>query len=706
MKEYRDEILQCLGKAGQSLQLRGLMQMLRVGRGQKKDFFEAFDALKADGSIVVTKKKQIRLGQPPKTVKASIISLSRGFAFARADDGTDVFIHADQLGGAFLGDRVVLSHVRQDAKGPSGSVASVEERASRLFTGTLHVVGDTATFSPDGAIRYDVSVAQKGALPAQDGDKVQAKLHRRPHSSVMEAEVVKRYGKAGSARICSDAILDQYGIVPEFSKEALEEAASSASRGISPEDRKGRLDLRGLSICTIDGAGAKDLDDAISVGKRRNGGFRLGVHIADVSHYVRPGGALDLEARARGTSVYFADRVVPMLPESLSNGACSLNAGEDKLAFSALIDLDRDGRIEAYRFCKSIICSKVRGVYSEVNRLFDGTADADLHRKYHPVIRSLHAARELSGILKKGFTANGVVELETTEPEFTLNENGVCVDVKPRRSGEAEGMIENLMITANRAAAMLAKEKGIPFVYRVHEQPDPERVKTLIQLVDAAGLDSKPLKHKDGKVSSSDFANVMKQALGTPAQKVISHQILRTMAKARYDVNPLGHFGLALEDYCHFTSPIRRYPDTAIHRILSAMLSVEKKETLEQRFASFASEAAKSSSEAEVRAMSAERSADDCYMAEYMTQHIGEVYDGIVSGVTQRGVFVELENSVEGFVPMETFPDSDFHFDGSLTQVDAHSGVKITIGTPLHIRVVSSEVASGRIDFTWCEDSK
>ena len=706
MKEYREKILRCLQKSEEHPQLRGLMKTLRVGRGQKKEFFEAFDALKADGTIVVTKKKHVRLAQKPKTVEATVISLSHGFAFARTDDGTDVFIHGDQLGGAVLGDRVVLSNLREDAKGPSGRIVSVTEKASRVFTGTLHAAGETATFSPDGALRYDVAVTKKSAALAQDGDKVQAKLHRKPHSSEREAEIVKRYGKAGSARVCSDAILDQYGIASAFSPEALAEAASSSARGILPEDLKGRLDLRNLSICTIDGADAKDLDDAVSVGKRRDGGFRLGVHIADVSHYVRPGGALDMEARARGTSVYFADRVVPMLPEALSNGACSLNAGEDKLAFSALIEIDRNGRIESYRFRKSVICSKVRGVYSEVNSLFDGTVDAALRQKYRPVIRSLHAARELSVLLRKGFQANGVVDLETTEPEFTLNEEGVCVGVKPRKSGEAEGMIENLMITANRAAAMLAKEKGIPFVYRVHEQPDPERVKTLVQLVDAAGLDSKPLKHRDGKVSSSDFADVLKQAEGTPAQKVISHQILRTMAKARYDVKPLGHFGLALEDYCHFTSPIRRYPDTAIHRILSAELETKKKDVLEQKFASFAAEAAKTSSDAEVRAMGAERSADDCYMAEYMTQHIGEICDGVVSGVTMRGVFVELENSVEGFVPMESFPDSEFRFDGNLTQVDSRSGRKITIGSPLRIRVVAAEVASGRIDFTWCGDSK
>lgn len=706
MKDYKEKILHCLQKSQQSMQLRGIMKMLKIKPEQKKYFFKDFDELKANGAIIVTKKKRIHLPQKTETTEATVISISRGFAFVRTDDGTDIFIHEDKLNGAFLGDRVVLSHVRQDAKGLSAHVDSVTEKASRIFTGTLHVVEGVATLAPDGGIRYEIPVTRKSVSLAKDGDKVQAKIRRKPNSSDMEAEIVKCYGKAGSARVCSDAILDQYGISAAFSAKSLNEAKKSAARGILPGDLKGRLDLRKVSICTIDGADAKDLDDAISVSKTRNGGFNLGVHIADVSHYVSPDGDLDLEARSRGTSVYFADRVVPMLPESLSNGVCSLNAGEDKLAFSALIKLDHEGNIESYRFRKTIIRSKVRGVYSEVNSLFAGTADAGLRLKYRPVIRSLHAARELANVLRKRFAENGVVDLETTESEFTLDKEGVCIDVQPRREGEAEGMIECLMITANRAAAMLAKTSGIPFVYRVHEQPNPERVKTLVQLVDAAGLNSKPLKHKNGTVSSSDFADILKQAEGTHAQKVISHQLLRTMAKARYDVKPLGHFGLALEDYCHFTSPIRRYPDTAIHRILSAMLDTKQKDVLRQKFESFAGEAAKSSSDAEVRAMNAERSADDCYMAEYMTQHIGEIYDGIVSGVTQRGVFVELENSVEGFVPMDSFPDSAYSFDGALSQVDSRTGKKITIGCPLRVQAVGADVASGRIDFIYQEGRK
>ena len=478
-------------------------------------------------------------------------------------------------------------------------------------------------------------------------------------------------------------------------EEVLAEAEKIRKSKITEKDRKGRLDLRGLGICTIDGPDAKDLDDAISVSRTRLG-YRLGVHIADVSHYVKAGSAIDLEARERGTSVYFADRVIPMLPEALSNGVCSLNAEEDKLTFSAIIELDKQGTILSFRFRKSIINSKVRGVYGEVNQLFNGTADKALRKKYSPVIRSLHAARELAEILKARAKRSGTVELDSTESRFVLDGQGVCVDVQPRESGEAEQMIEQLMITANQAAAQLAKRANLPFVYRIHEQPAPDRVESLSDLVGALGLNPVSLRHS-ASVKTADFAAIMEQAEGTPAQKVISHQLLRTMAKARYDTQPVGHFGLALEDYCHFTSPIRRYPDTAIHRILSAYLAKDKQ--IAAHYTEFAREAASNSSKCEVRAMAAERSAEDCYMAEYMRQHIGEEATGVISGVTMRGVFVELPNTVEGFVPITSFEGAHFEFDGMITQYDATTGRKLTIGQPLRVKAVAADVASGRIDF-------
>lgn len=696
MEELKSRILKYMQQSPQSISSRGLIKKLKVK--DHKEFYRALNELKQEGKVSVSKDHRVRLPKRKETVKAKIISLSKGFAFARPENGgEDVFIHADRLNSAFLGDTVELKNLRRDEKGPAAEVGTISEQASRRITGTLNHESGSYELIPDDAIRYHIPIEKRKGMKGRHGDKVQVEVSRVPHTSGYSGRIVKVYGKSESAKICADAIIDQNGIPSHFPDEVLTEAREIALQKITEEDLKGRLDLRDTNICTIDGEDAKDLDDAISVSRTRNG-YKLGVHIADVSHYVKEGSAIDAEAFRRGTSVYFADRVIPMLPQELSNGVCSLNAGEDKLTFSAIIHLDKQGNILSYQFRKSVINSKVRGVYSEVNRLFNKTADAALKKKYAPVIRSLNAARELANILKKRSISNGTIDLDSTESRFTLNEDGICVNVEPRHSGEAEQMIEQLMITANQAAAKLAREKEIPFVYRVHELPSPERVETLIQIVDALGLNTKRLKHK-GDLSTVDFADIMNQAAGTPAQKVISHQILRTMAKARYDTNPLGHFGLALADYCHFTSPIRRYPDTAIHRILSALLQKVGKEELNRRYLAFANGAATQSSQAEIRAMQAERSAEDCYMAEYMTQHIGEAYTGVISGVTQRGIFVELPNSVEGFVPIASFENADYQFDGLITQVDRRTGNKLTIGQTIDIRVAAADVASGRIDF-------
>ena len=696
LEELKSKILKYMQRYPQSITSRGLIKKLKVK--DTKSFYQALNQLRDAGAVDVDKKHRIHLSEEKKTVKAKIVSLSKGFAFARpSDGGEDMFIHADNLKKAFIGDTVLLDHVKQSPKGPSAYVDEISEKSSRTITGTLSRGRGLCEMIPDDAIRYHIPVEKDSAKNVRDGDKIQAEIFRTPRTSMLSARIVKVYGKSSSAKICSDAIIDQNGIKTRFPDEVLAEAKTIASRPITEEDLKGRLDLRETSICTIDGADAKDLDDAISV-SRTKAGYKLGVHIADVSHYIREGSAIDAEALERGTSVYFADRVIPMLPKELSNGVCSLNAGEDKLTFSAIVELDKQGEILSYQFKKSVIRSKVRGVYSEVNQLFEKTADAELKKKYAPVIRSLNAAKELADVLKARSVQKGTVDLDSTESKFTLNEEGVCINVEPRRTGISEQMIEQLMITANQAAAKLAKANAIPFVYRVHEQPNPERVNNLIQLVGALGLNPRSLKH-EGDVTTADFADIMNQANGTPAQKVISHQLLRTMAKARYDTSPIGHFGLALADYCHFTSPIRRYPDTAIHRILSAMLETKDKEELNRRYLAFANAAASNSSAAEIRAMQAERSAEDCYMAEYMTQHIGESYTGIISGVTQRGVFVELPNSVEGFVPVDSFEGSKYRFDGVITQVDENTGDKLTIGQTLAIQVVAADVASGRIDF-------
>ena len=669
-----------------------------VGIEEKKKFHQVLDELVEEGAVRVNREHVVELIQPSNKKEGVIVSLSRGFAFARVQEmDQDLFIHCSNLNGALLGDKVEILPMLHDPKGPSGRVIRILEKKEQRTTGTIVRDGFYFSLRADNAIRYDISIMDRDLLGAKEGDKVMAELYTRPGGDRLFARVKKIYGSGSSARVCADAILEQHEIPTVFPEEVLEEARCVSEKGVQEEDLKGRLDLRKLAIFTIDSASAKDLDDAISVSRTRSGGYKLGVHIADVSHYVKEGSRLDQEAITRGTSVYFADRVVPMLPEALSNGVCSLNAGEDKLTFSAIIHLDGEGNMEKYEFRKSVIHSKVRGVYSEVNEIFAKTASKELRQKYSPVIRGLNAARELANILKRRAKERGYMELESVEPHFTLDENGVCVDVEPRHSGEAEEMIEQLMICANQAAAKLATEKGIPFVYRVHGQPEQRRIDTLVELLDALGISAKEI--RQGEPKTRDFAAILNRVQGTPTQRVVSHQLLRTMDKARYSTEPIGHFGLALADYSHFTSPIRRYPDTAIHRILSALAEKKSPADITRHFAAFAQNASEESSRLEVRAMTAERSAEDCYMAEYIRQHIGETFTGVISGVTARGVFVQLPSSVEGFVPVDSFEGCHFVFDGMITQQDEWSHKKLTIGQELQIVVVAADVATGRIDF-------
>lgn len=663
-------------------------------------FTNTVKQLEQDGKLLITKKGKLVSPRASGLTPARIISQSKNFSFARPlDGGDDIYISDLNRKKALLGDIVMLHKLRNSSKGMDGVVERIIVRGSRLITGTVSRSRTCCELIPDSNFRFNISIEKGATLGARNGDKVQAVLSFRPRTTQLSARVVKIYGRASSARICADAIIDANAIPTEFPAEVSSSARRLASRGISPEELSRRLDLTDQLIFTVDGADAKDLDDAVSVEKTASG-WRLGVHIADVSHYVRGGSAIDEEALRRGTSVYFADRVIPMLPKELSNGLCSLNAGEHKLTFSALMELDTKGKLTSYEFKKTVISSKVRGVYSEVNQIFDGSASEAILEKYRLAMQSIQEAGELAALLERRAVQRGTMELESGESRFELNEQGVCVNITARVQGQAEKMIEQFMLMANQAAALYARNADIPFVYRVHESPDPERVNTLRELAGALGLKNQRL--REG-VRNADFAALLEEAASTPAAKVISHQVLRTMAKARYDFRPLGHFGLALEDYCHFTSPIRRYPDTAIHRILSDLVEGTPVQKLQKKYTEFAANAASESSICEVRAMRAERDAEKCYMAEYMTQHIGEEYDGVISGTTARGIFVELPNSVEGFVSLEDFPECKFNFDGLTTHTDEISGRKLTIGGALRIQVVSADVATGLIDFTPAE---
>jgi len=667
----------------------------KAGVLDKLAFYDALRSLKDRRMILLDREHNAKLIPVGEDVEATLVSLSKNFGFARPDGGgDDIFIHGSALQGALVGDKIIVGDIRKDDRGPSGRVRRIVEHKPAQTTGTVSITDEGIELIPDNAIRYNLRMRERDLNGAKNGDKVMASLEQDYRGDWAYASVKKVFGSGRTARVCADAIVEQYGIPHVFPQEVLDEAERVGNEPISDEEYEKRLDLRGEPIFTIDSKDAKDLDDAISV-KRTDFGYTLGVHIADVSHYVKEGSAIDEEAINRGTSVYFADRVIPMLPEVLSNGACSLNAGTDKLAFSALIELDKEGHITKYDFKKTIINSKVRGVYSEVNEILDGTASEEILNKYAPVMESLMLAKELADILKANSAARGTMELDSGESKFILDENGICIDIMPRVSGEAEQLIEQMMVTANIAAAKFSLDHKLPFLYRVHGTPDPKRVEELVTLLQLVGVPCKEIVKPNPE--TQDFAAILDRVRGLPCETLVSQRLLRTMEKARYSTEETGHFGLALSDYSHYTSPIRRYPDTSIHRVLSAFVEGMPAEEVRRRYAQFCETSATESSRNEIRALIAERDAEDCYMAEYMSQHIGEHFEGTVSGVTMRGVFVRLENSVEGFVSLDAFEGEDFVYDGLITQRSPKR--ELTIGTPLPIIVASAYVATGKVDF-------
>lgn len=691
--EWNGRIARVLEKETRGASADRLAGLLRVKKKERARFLLQLSQMERRGGL--RRDEGGRYFLPPReSAEARILSLQPGYAFARLTDREqDVFIPGRDLNGALPGDRVRLALRSGDERGPSGRVEAVEEPGGHLFTGRLTAAADgRMTVVPDSLIRYPLPVRRASAQAARPGDKVRFEAVLNHKDGELAARIVTSYGEANSARVCADAIVDAAGIPTEFPAEVTARAEELRDAGVTPADIEGRADLRSWTIFTIDGADAKDLDDAVSLEKTADG-WTLGVHIADVSHYVAEGSALDAEAFRRGTSVYFADRVIPMLPEALSNGICSLNAGTDKLALSAVLTLDKQGNCTGAEVKKSVICSKVRGVYSEINAIFNGTANAEIEEKYAPVRETLSSMRTLAARLRERASRRGAMDLISSEPVFTLDGEGHPVAIHARTPGESEGMIEQFMIAANVAVAALARRRGLPFVYRVHENPDPDKLHTLRELAGRLGIKADRLE------SPLDLRGLMEGARETPYARLISDRILRSLAKARYAEQPLGHFGLAQADYCHFTSPIRRYPDLSIHRILSRMLEGQSREALAERFGGFARESAAQSSRCEVRAMTAERECESCYMAEYMGRFLGEEFEGEIAAISSFGMFIELDNAVEGLVRLESLPQRGLRFDEVASLTDARGRAVYTVGGRMDVRVVSTDVSSGRVDF-------
>ena len=669
--------------------------------GGERKVMEALDELVREA--VVCQRQgvffTVRSGRADKALLCKVVKLGKNFAFVMLEDGTsDIFIPGRFTKGAMPGDDVLVEkfeHPRVEGSDEGAILAILTEKND--LVGTVRRVEGRLRFVPDDCPAITMPLARDCEGGAKDGDKVAVEiLNRGNRQEDHRVGVAMRFGSSDEAKRCAKALLYAKDIRTRFPDKVRDEAKKFEGAEVSEKDCEGRMDLRALPIFTIDSAETKDIDDAISLTRTSDGGFELGVHIADVSNYVKPGTELDNEAFSRATSVYYADQVVPMLPKALSNGICSLNENELRLAFSCLMRLDKEGNLTDYRFVKSIIRSRVKGVYSEINALLAGTADAEIKAKYADVIDQLPAMKELYGHRARLRKERGCMDIESGEVKLILDENGRCIDVKKRTSGESESMIEEFMLLANQCAAHFARVKQIPFVYRVHEEPNAEKLERLHALLQACGINDHFAKDVP---TPKELSAILEGVRGTPYEQIINTGMLRCMSKALYEEKPKGHYGLVLKDYAHFTSPIRRYPDLAIHRIMTDMLKGTEKETMILRYTDFAERASKQSSEREVIAMQIERKAEDCYKAEYARRHLGECYEGTISGVTQRGLFIELDNGVEGFVPASSLTPSGTSLTEGVRLTDPASGKTWSLGDKMMITIVRADVNLGKIDF-------
>ena len=681
--------------------VKELKQKFGGERGADRKVMEALDELVREA--VVCQRQgvffTVRSGRADKALLCKVVKLGKNFAFVMLEDGTsDIFIPGRFTKGAMPGDDVLVEkfeHPRVEGSDEGAILAILTEKND--LVGTVRRVEGRLRFVPDDCPAITMPLARDCEGGAKDGDKVAVEiLNRGNRQEDHRVGVAMRFGSSDEAKRCAKALLYAKDIRTRFPDKVRDEAKKFEGAEVSEKDCEGRMDLRALPIFTIDSAETKDIDDAISLTRTSDSGFELGVHIADVSNYVKPGTELDNEAFSRATSVYYADQVVPMLPKALSNGICSLNENELRLAFSCLMRLDKEGNLTDYRFVKSIIRSRVKGVYSEINALLAGTADAEIKAKYADVIDQLPAMKELYGHRARLRKERGCMDIESGEVKLILDENGRCIDVKKRTSGESESMIEEFMLLANQCAAHFARVKQIPFVYRVHEEPNAEKLERLHALLQACGINDHFAKDVP---TPKELSAILEGVRGTPYEQIINTGMLRCMSKALYEEKPKGHYGLVLKDYAHFTSPIRRYPDLAIHRIMTDMLKGTEKETMILRYTDFAERASKQSSEREVIAMQIERKAEDCYKAEYARRHLGECYEGTISGVTQRGLFIELDNGVEGFVPASSLTPSGTSLTEGVRLTDPASGKTWSLGDKMMITIVRADVNLGKIDF-------
>ena len=695
--EYKEMILNRLKRAGKKpLTFKELHKSMRNVRGfDFEEFVMAVEKLKAKGTVTED-RYGLRLSTREDFEKCIVSRLNKTYGFVKSlDTDEEYFVTGKHLQGALPGDTVLVRSFEGEGEKREAEVMEIAEEGFSRFTGEIVSEFGYLRVVPDTLSKYPLVFTNPLGFELHEHDKVMAVITERgSRHSDHRCEITACFGSSLKAAVCALSVLELSGITPVFPPEVIAEARKvSDSYSVRAELSK-RLDLREQPIFTIDGADTKDIDDAVSF-RRTRSGYELGVHIADVSHYVTPKSELDNEAFRRGTSVYYANRVIPMLPPELSNGICSLNPNEDRLAFSCIVQLDRSTNIKSFKFVKTVIRSRVKGVYSEINRLLAGEEDEALNEKYKDVIKQLPVMKELAYKLRKKRISRGAPELETQEGVLLINEEDVCVGAAPYQRGESQEMIEDFMLTANECAAKFGLENGLPFVYHVHEPPSEEKTEALKEVLERLNI---PFEFS-GIPKPSELSEILEKVKDTDIGMIVNTVVLRSMSKAKYSTEPVGHFGLVLEDYAHFTSPIRRYPDLTIHRIMSDFLSGTSADDCKKKYGKFAYASADQSTQTELTAMQVERSCEDCYKAEYLKEHIGEEREGIISSVTSFGFFVTLPDTCEGLVSVHSLGEHEYVFDGMMSLRDENTGEQWRVGDKVKVKIVSAEVNSGKVDF-------
>lgn len=673
-----------------------------------KDFVQTLNYMEENGLIVRTRSNRYGVPEKMNLIKGTIQGHAKGFAFLLPDDSEqkDIYIAPSDLNGAMHEDTVLVRLApNSSATRPEGTVIRIITRGVKEVVGTYQ---DNKHFgfvtADDTKIAGDIFISQNNAGGAVDGHKVVVHISKYPEGRKnAEGEVTQILGHKDDPGVDILSIIYKNGLPQAFPDEALQEA-NEAPEQIADSEMEGRRDLRDETIVTIDGADAKDLDDAVNVERLDNGNYKLGVHIADVSYYVQDGSALDEEAFERGTSAYLVDRVIPMIPHRLSNGICSLNPHVDRLTISCVMEINTQGKVVDHDIFPSVIQTSARMTYTDVRKIIQDE-DETVSAHYRELVPFFKTMAELAGILMKKRQDRGTIDFDFAEAEILVDKESHPTDVVLRERSIAERLIEEFMLAANETIAEHFHHLDVPFIYRVHGDPDPDKLETFFNFITNFGY---TVKGTAETVQPGALKELLQAVKGTPEEGVISKVLLRSMQQAQYDSQSLGHFGLATDFYTHFTSPIRRYPDLIVHRLIRTYLFKGNLDYKTQKhWEKRVPEIAKHSSERERCAVDAERETDDLKKAEYMQDKIGETYEGIINGATNFGLFVELPNTIEGLVHISYLTDDYYHYDESqYALIGERTGHVYRLGDEVEIRVLSVNVEERSIDFELANAAK